>query len=230
MAKLKSGIFGPVSGKLGNLIGGVWKGIAYIKEHKPGKKKKNRSEARLANEQKFKFVNNWLVPFHPYISIGYLNMADRQTTVSAAFSQIYNTVFSGIYPDLQIAYDKMVISMGKLPMVLDPVATFPSERIITVKWNKNTRKGTKFNDQIIVVLYDREEQVADGFVGGVNRSAETFSYKFTEYLVGKSLDVYIGVTSFDRSKISNSQYRPNKCVSRIGLIRFLSLNKAGPAE
>ncbi|MES2828142.1 MAG: DUF6266 family protein [Bacteroidota bacterium] len=206
MAKLKLGIFGPISGKLGNLIGGVWKGIPYVKEYKPKEEKGKRSAARLANEEKFRFVNNWLVPFHPFISVGYLNMATRQTTVSAAFSQIYNTVFSGTFPNLEIDHSKMAISMGKLPMVLDTAVNFLAEDIIQLSWNKNTRKGTKYNDQIIVVLYDREQEIADGFIGGVNRSAESCSYKFNEYLIGKQLDIYVGISSMDRTKISDSQY------------------------
>ncbi|MHA4896267.1 DUF6266 family protein [Pedobacter sp. PWIIR3] len=206
MAKLRSGIFGPISGKLGNLVGGVWKGIPYIKENKPRENKRERSPARLANEEKFRFVNNWLVPFHPFISVGYLNMAASQTTVSAAFSQVYNTVFSGTFPNLVIDHSKMMISLGKLPMVLEPAVTFVTPDIISVTWKKNTRKGTKYNDQIMVVLYDRDQQIADGFVGGVNRSAEACSYKFNDYLIGKPLDIYIGIASFNRSAISNSQY------------------------
>ncbi len=206
MAKLNSGIYGPISGKLGNLTGGVWKGIPYVRENKPRQYKGERSPARIANEKKMATVNNWLVPFHPFISVGYLHMAAQQTTVSAAFSQVYNTVFSGTYPDLRIAPENMVISKGKLPMVLNPVISFPSENTVTITWSKNSRKGTKYNDQLLVVLYDRENQLADGFIGGVNRSAETYTYKFNDYLIGKSLDIYMGITSIDRKKISNSQY------------------------
>ena len=32
MAKLKQGIFGPISGKLGNLVGSTWLGIPYLKK------------------------------------------------------------------------------------------------------------------------------------------------------------------------------------------------------
>ncbi|MES2827090.1 MAG: hypothetical protein V4687_03010 [Bacteroidota bacterium] len=45
MAKLRSGIFGPISGKIGNLVGGIWKGIAY-QDIKP---KQKRLNARLSS-------------------------------------------------------------------------------------------------------------------------------------------------------------------------------------
>ncbi len=206
MAKLTSGIFGPVSGKIGALIAGIWKGIPYIREHKPRVTKLERTPVQLANEEKFKFVNNWLIPFHPYIGVGFLNMATQRTTVSAALSQAYNTVFTGTYPDLEVHEDQMMISMGKLPPVLNAQVVMTSADTIKVTWEKNTKRGTKYNDQIMVVLYDGEQQIADGFVGGVNRSAETFTYKFNDYLIGKTLHAYIGVTSMNRTRISNSEY------------------------
>lgn len=206
MAKLNRGIFGPISGKLGNLVGGVWKGIPFIKVYKPSLTKRERTPAQIANEEKFKFVNNWLVPFHPFLSTGYLNESKHRTTIAACLSQVYNTVFTGVFPNLEIHYDKMMISVGKLSGVADPQIVFISANTIELTWKKNTGKGTSYNDQIILVLYDREGHEADGMIGGINRTKEKCTFQFKHDLIGKSLDVYIGLYSLDRSKISNSQY------------------------
>ncbi len=114
MAKIKKGILGPLSGKLGPIIGGTWKGIPYIRENKAHAGKKTRSAAQLANEAKFKFVNDWLVPFQPYLSVGFENLAVRKTAIAAAFSANYKTVFSGVSPNIEVAYDQLQISTGKL--------------------------------------------------------------------------------------------------------------------
>ncbi|MES2826698.1 MAG: DUF6266 family protein [Bacteroidota bacterium] len=206
MAKLPSGIFGPISGKLGNLIGGIWKGIPYLKENKPRKLKLDRTPAQLANEEKFRFANNWLIPFHPFIGVGFLTQASQRTTISAALSQVYNTVFTGTYPDLEIHADQMVISVGKLTPVLNTQIVMTAPDTISVTWEKNTQRGTKYNDQIMVVLYDSDQHIADGFVGGVNRATEQYTFKFNDYLIGKTLHAYISVTSINRTNISNSQY------------------------
>ena len=101
MAKLPNGIFGPISGKIGSLVGSTWMGIPYIREiSHPKANPAPRSAARLANEEKFKFINNWLVPFHDYLTVGFSNLAVRKTAIAAALSANYKTVFSGTWPDL----------------------------------------------------------------------------------------------------------------------------------
>lgn len=43
MAKLKFGILGPISGKIGQVVGSSWMGIPYLREAPP--KKKNHQTA-----------------------------------------------------------------------------------------------------------------------------------------------------------------------------------------
>lgn|GEM_PF-2344017 len=54
MAKLKKGILGPISGKLGPVTGGTWKGIPYLRISPDPARTKDRSRAQLANQEKFK--------------------------------------------------------------------------------------------------------------------------------------------------------------------------------
>lgn len=89
MARLKHGVFGPVSGKLGSVVGGSWKGIPYLRSV-PKKKKKPAppSAAQIGNEQKMKFTNKALVPFQAYINIGFQHYAIEKTALSAAYSRM----------------------------------------------------------------------------------------------------------------------------------------------
>lgn len=114
MAKINKGIFGPLTGKIGNFIGSTWMGIAYLKKAPKKDKKPKRSPAQKANSRKFGYVSQWLAPFHPFITIGFSSLAIRNTAISAALSSIYNTVFTGEAPDLKIDYSKMEISKGTL--------------------------------------------------------------------------------------------------------------------
>lgn len=206
MAKLNFGIFGPLSGKLGALVGGTWKGIPYIKKVADYRKGRPRTPAQLANEAKFKYVNDWLIPFHPFVSIGFENLAMKSTAVSVAFSKIYNTVFSGIAPDLIVDYSQMVISAGPLTVLGDPEIVFTSQDTIQVTWKKNSGKGSHFDDQVMVALYSPKFKSIDGFIGTVNRSAEQYSYTIGQELIDTPLHAYIGVASLNRKQISNSQY------------------------
>lgn len=206
MAKINSGIFGPLSGKLGPIIGGTWKGIPYIRENKAHEIKRPRTVAQLANEAKFKFVNDWLVPFQPYLNIGFENLAIRKTALAAAFSANYKTVFSGTAPHILVAYDKLQISTGTLAPLLNPQVSFAAGGTLEITWNKNAVKGTTFNDQVMLVAYSPVLQLADGFVGAVNRANEQYSFPLNPDLHGQSLHIYISVTSIDRRKIAGSTY------------------------
>ncbi|TDO23747.1 DUF6266 family protein [Pedobacter duraquae] len=57
MAKLTRGILGPLTGKLGNLVGQSWKKIHYVKPA-PKKSTKPKTAGRLNNEAKFSFFSN----------------------------------------------------------------------------------------------------------------------------------------------------------------------------
>ena len=207
MAKLLKGIFGPIIGKIGALTGSTWKGIPYVKKNpEKGSNAARRTPAQLANEAKFKFINEWLVPFHPFLTIGFQNVAIQKTELAAALSENYKTVFSGIYPDIGIAYDKLVISIGTLPMLTDAAVEFLNEDTLSITWNQNAVIGANYNDQVIFVAYSPDQMIAEGFVGAADRAHQHFNFKIGSDLIGKALELYISVASLDRKKIANSQY------------------------
>lgn len=207
MAKLLKGILGPISGKLGPIVGGSWKGIAYLREApKADRKKASRTPAQLANEMKFKFVQRWLVPFYPYVTVGFSGLAKGKTELNAAFSAIYHQAVVGQYPNLTIDYSKVKISIGKLPPLNKPRIALASPDILEIAWQQNVRVDALFDDQLMLVLYNADLKKADGFIGGVKRAALRHSFKIDPEFVGKELEVYLSITSADRKKISNSLY------------------------
>ncbi|ACU03144.1 DUF6266 family protein [Pedobacter heparinus] len=207
MAKLKKGIFGPLSGKLGAIVGATWMGIPYIRQAPKQKTDPApRSAARLANEEKMKFVNNLLVPFHPYVNIGFANLAIAKTALNAAYSRNFHQAVTGVYPNLGVDYTKMVISAGDLPGLNNPVMALTAPDVIGLTWAHNTDARAAFDDQLMLMLYCPALKLADGFIGGVKRIDERLVYRFLPALVGKTLEVYLGLTSLNRKKIADSVY------------------------
>lgn len=206
MAKLKKGILGPISGKLGPVTGGTWKGIPYLRENTDPSKLKNRSAAQIANQEKFKFANEWMIPLHPFISVGYMPLATVRTAISAAFSANYNSVISGTWPNLVFDYSKLMISKGNLPGLLNPQVTLVANDQLEFKWQSLPHKYSLYNDQLIVVVYSHELGVADGFVGMAMRRDEQHTFKFLDILKGKALEIYVGLISMNRKKAANSIY------------------------
>lgn len=207
MARLKQGIFGAISGTLGPIVGGMWKGIPYLRQRpKKGKNKKPRTAAQIANEEKFKFGNNWLIPFHPFVAIGFNNQASGKTAIAAAFSANYLNVISGVHPNFVVDYPKVIISKGKLPPLENPAVLLTAPGVLEITWQPNTGTKTSYNDQLMLVLYSPELKIADGFIGSANRADGQYTFTFDQQLAGKVLEVYLTVVSLDRKKVANSRY------------------------
>lgn len=211
MAKLSKGIFGPVSGKIGSVVGSTWKNIACVRSL-PQKKNSPQTPAQIANQQKFKFVNDWLVPFYPYVSTGFKNLARSKTEINAAFSLNYRNAVLGAYPDLSIDYTKVMLSTGKLPGLFNAQITRPNPESIMLTWLKDDfLRETSFDDQVMLVLYNPELKIADGFIGGVKRADQKCTFRINPRLIGKPLEVYLSTYTLNRKAFSDSKY-----IGRVG--------------
>lgn len=207
MAKLKNGILGAISGTLGPVVGATWKGVHYVRMRPKKKKtKRPRTPAQLANEQRFKFIQQWLVPFYPFIMVGFKNKAVDRTEINAAYAANHKTVFSGLWPDLSIDYSKVLLSDGTLPGLHSPVLSRIDTDTVKLDWKNLPSYQAAYDDQLMLVLYCPELQMADGFIGGIKRNALTCTFQFVKELEGKMLEVYVGVTSSDRKRIATSIY------------------------
>lgn len=207
MAKLKNGIFGPISGKIGAVVGATWNGISYVRQ---APKRKTvpvpRSAAQIANEQKMKFVNELLVPFHPFVTIGFQNLAIGKTAISVAYSFNFHNAVIKTYPNLEVDYSKMMISAGPLPGLNQPVMTLIAPDTIELTWQGNKSPKASFDDQVMLLLYSPELKIADGFSGGAKRAANQCLFRFDPAMVATTLEVYVGVSSLNRKRIADSIY------------------------
>jgi len=208
MVKLKRGIFGPVLGKIGGLVFSSWKGKNYAKKAaEPVKKgKKKQTPAQINAQRKLVYVTRFLGPFQPYITVGFMHMAEGQTEINAANSYNYHDAFSGVYPDFAPILPNFKISTGKLPMIKDIEIIKTSDDTVSLTWKKNAIKGTDWDDQLIMVLYSQELHEADGFIGGARRSQEKYTFTFGEEISGKLVHVYFSLASTNRKYIAESIY------------------------
>ncbi|WP_316837267.1 DUF6266 family protein [Pedobacter nutrimenti] len=208
MAKIFKGIFGPVSGKIGSVVGATWKNIPYLRSLPRKKKKKTaRTPAQIANQQKFKFVTEWLVPFYPYISNGFRHLAQGRTEINAAFSLNYKSAVGGVYPDLSISYPHVFLSKGDLPGLMEAEVSLLGTDSIHLSWGADNRiHHISFNDQVMLVIYSPELKMADGFIGGVKRADHECTYKMHPKMLGQALEVYVSTYTLNGKTMSDSQY------------------------
>ncbi len=207
MAKIRSGILGPIHGKLGSIVGAVWKQTAYLRtmptETKSGLK---ATPAQIACREKFKFVQQWLGPFHAYVTVGFRNYAKDKTEINAAFSNIYRHATVGVYPDLSIDYEKVVLTKGHLPGLNSVQVALAQPALLKLNWKQNHNDDSSTDDQVMLIVYNRELKIVDGFIGGCNRANLQCSLELNPKLIGKSLDVYVSVVSLNGKRVANSEY------------------------
>ncbi|SDL15659.1 hypothetical protein SAMN04487898_115142 [Pedobacter sp. ok626] len=208
MARIRNGIFGPIHGKLGNLVGATWKNVPYLRVLPDlTKNSKLATQAQIASREKFKFMQEWLVPFYSYVTVGFKNHAKDKTEINAAFSINYKLAIVGVYPDLSIDYSKVVLSKGYLPGLFNAEVQFSANtEELELTWLQNYNDDSSLDDLLILTVYNRELKIVDGFIGGVRRADLKCSLKLNPKLIGRSLDVYVSLISLNGKKVANSEY------------------------
>ena len=205
MAKLIIGLLGGISGKVGPIVGATWKGVEYVRAA-AAPSTKPRTEKQIAQQVKFKFLQNFLKPFQKFIVVGFRNDAIRRTECNVAFSLNYKSAIIGSYPDFSIDYSKVIMSKGILPNLFEPKIKFLTAGTLELSWSVFAECIGSFEDQVTLLLYNPRLQKIDGFIGGVSRSAARCTFDINPRLIGESLEVYVSLTSNNRKLISNSLY------------------------
>ncbi len=208
MAKNLKGILSAISGRLGPIVGGTWKGIPYLRmTPKSNGQPKKQSSKQMAHRAKFVYLTKWLKPFHAYVTLGFKNMAEGTTEISAAFSYNFKAALLGEYPNFEIDYARVMISLGKLPNMYLPHLSLMAPDRIRIDWQLNPpHENASYDDQLMVVVYSRQGKLVDGMMGGTKRTQKTCTFVFDERMAGHELDVYVSFWSINGRNVSNSQY------------------------
>lgn len=210
MAKIKKGIMGPFSGKIGPIIGSSWKNVSYIKAAPVATgKKKTYTMAQLANQQRFKLMNDFLEPFHPYVTIGFSNLAISRTELNTAFTINYHGAMEQVGTSFEIRLDKICLSKGNLAgLEILSVERLENSKL-KLNWATHSSHG-EANDQLMLVVYCPALKIVDGFVGLAQRNSGAVQFEMSKKMENYAIEIYLGMVSLNRKKISNSQYLGRK--------------------
>lgn len=153
MGRLTNGLFGGFHGRIGNLVGYNLKGKHVIRTI--GKSKKPLTPARLANCERMKVVNEILKPSIHAIRAGFrLAVAgtDRNEYNEAVSYNKKNAV-QGEYPNIRLDYTRVLMSMGTLPVAVNPSISQNGVEI-TFKWEISASPVSEYHtDRTMLVIY-----------------------------------------------------------------------------
>lgn len=206
MGKISQGILGGISGKVGNVIGGSWKGIDYLRI-KPSSVANPRTEGQVDQRSKFSTVLRFLQPMTDFLRVGFKLYANKMTQFNAAMSYNLNNSITGAYPNFMIDYSKALISRGNLTGVANGAATSPSAGNVDVTWTDNSGSGSaQTTDQALIVLLNTTRGESVFTTAGPLRSAGSATIAVPSEYSGEDVEVFIGFVSENGKKVANSTY------------------------
>jgi len=206
MAKLSSGILGGISGTVGNVVGGRWRGIDYIRS-KPANVKNPNTEAQQAQRKRFKLVIAFLKRIRPLIRAGFRNGARNQTFFNRAMSVNLREAVSGAFPNLELDPQLLVFAQGELPGARSPQMDASAAGVITLTWNNNGGSGgASDQDGAMALLYNEDTQEVIYSLNGAGRQDELLDIAIPAEWSGDTVAAHIAFRSEDAPEVSNSRY------------------------
>ena len=204
MAKIAKGLLGGFSGKIGPLVGYTLYGIDRMRSLPD--RTAPPTENELKNRSQFKLVQDTLKPLKELLQIGFNNYGTVSGGTRAAIS--YNRKFAvkANETGYEIDPEHFKISGGCLPGLTGLSVVQESAEILRFHWNPVSVPESSGYDQVMLLAIDLKGQQSCYKCPGNFRSAGTDVLRISADLLGKEVDVYIGVVSKDRSVQSHSQY------------------------
>ena len=110
MARVINPLLNGMSGKMGNLLFRTVNGKTFVQPYK--KIDKTPSKAMSKHREKFRIMMKFLNPLRSLIKEVNINPADPRRRFDEIFSENLRFAVKGEYPDLEIDYPKLVLSLG----------------------------------------------------------------------------------------------------------------------
>ena len=151
MGTIKQGILGAFSGKVGNIVGGTWKGIDYMRIL-PASVRNPKTPKQLAQRARFIAILNFLKPLAGFLSVGFKEYADGMTGFNVAMSYNVKNAITGTYPTFTVNYPATLVSKGKLTGANTPVVASTVTKTINFTWINNSGTGNALASDVALLV------------------------------------------------------------------------------
>ena len=206
MGKINQGILGGFSGKVGNVVGGNWKGIDYMRV-KPANVANPKTEGQMDQRNKFTTVLEFLQPMKDFLKVGFKDYATQMTQFNSAMSYNLKNAITGTYPDYAIDYQLALISRGGLSAALNPSASMGAGMSeVSFSWDNNSGEGNASEtDTSMLLVLNPEKKEAIYVLQGATRALGGFNVNVPTNYAGDELQCFVSFIS-ETGEVSNSKY------------------------
>jgi hypothetical protein len=205
MARYKNGINGPVSGKIGNVVGATCRGVAYLR----GMPESNAAPTQKQINQRLKFalVMGWLKPLLNIINIGYQILFGDKTAMNRAVSYHLKEAVTGDSPDYGIDFKKAVFSRGELLVswILEVLCLVNA--VLNIKWdNLPASAFSNDNDRASFIIYNPEKEVFVTFENAALRVDKEVVLQLPDEFANNSVHVWMHYVNVKGDAVSTTVY------------------------
>jgi len=205
MGKIKQGILGGFSGKVGSVVGSSWKGISYMRG-KAVSIKNPQTLQQMKQRNKFALALSVLQPLVAFIRVGFKRYAYKKSEFNAAMSYNIKNAIVGTYPNYEIDYSKLLVSRGTLTGA-NSVTAEEAPGKISLTWENNSGIGeAKPTDKSLVVAINPVKGEAAYLTDGAPRADQAEELLVSPYWAGDEVEVYMAFISENGKDVATSVY------------------------
>lgn len=207
MGKLTNGINGPHVGKAGRLISYMLNGQNVTRTI--GINNKPKTIAQKNNMMGMKLINDLFYYMEPFIMTSFGPSARGTVYNFQNLSVRYNKprALKGYYPNLEVDYSKVTLSVGNLPMPVDARVERTDEGF-KFSWNPTSHpKWPECDDQVMLLAYPPgySKEVLYKTRGAIR--SEGFDFlPVPANCKDMTMEVYMTFVNDERTDVSNSIY------------------------
>lgn len=206
MGVINQGILGGFSGKVGNVIGGNWKGIDYMRI-KPASVANPRTEGQVNQRTKFTTALQFLQPMKDFIKVGYKGFASKKTEFNSAMSYILKNAITGEAPDFVVDYAAALVSRGALTGALNGSIDVSVAGTASFAWDDNSGSGSALaTDKSMLLLFNESKGEVIFSTASAQRSAEGQDIVLPDDYANDTVIAYLAFIGADGAQVSNSLY------------------------
>lgn len=184
MAKYNQGILGAFSGKVGSVVGGSWRGVAYIRS-RPAKVSNPRTAAQTAVRQRLAALTGALKMFKFAIAAGFTG-SGRLSPWSAAVKANYQALTEGDDGTPAVDVARLTLSDGAAEFAIKATRTAGGADFT---WKAPKAADDFYGGSLYAVAYNTVNAKAVTFVADL--SAASASADASRIVTGADDDIHV---------------------------------------
>src|SRR5690554_407103 len=205
MGKLKKGIHGGISGKVGNVVGAYWKDIYYVRSL-PKKVNNPRTKSQVKQRTKFTETIELLSTITPFIRVSFREYSSgRLTAFNAATSYNVKHAATEVDDTILLDYSKVLVSRGSLY----PASAIKAEMVddqLHFSWDTTLEENARSTDLVMLVVYNSTKKEAITTLCAAQRSSGITQMLLPPTWLGDIIHPYIAFRSVNGEIVSDSIY------------------------